>query len=339
MKVVVVGASGNVGTALLRRLHSAREVTWITGVARRLPDATSAPYADVEWRAIDVADEDSTGPLADALQGAAAVVHLAWLIQPSHDEETLRRTNVDGTRRVVEAAQRAGVPHAVIASSVGTYAPGPKDRAVGEDWASTGVPTSGYSRDKVAVERYLDEVEAAGGGPAITRVRPGLVFQRGAASEITRYFLGALAPVQLLRRVRVPFVPLSDRLVFQCVHADDLADAYWRIVQAGATGAFNVATEPVLGPADLAAAVGGRQLRVTQNLLRAVASLTWHLRLQPTGPGWLDLAASVPVMSTTRLREELGWAPEHGAREALDELVAGMAAGAGTASEPMQPRG
>jgi nucleoside-diphosphate-sugar epimerase len=56
-------------------------------------------------------------------------LHLAWLIQPSRDLAKLHETNVHGSRRVFEAAARAGVGAIVYASSVGAYSPGPKDRA------------------------------------------------------------------------------------------------------------------------------------------------------------------------------------------------------------------
>ena len=47
------------------------------------------------------------------------------------------------------------MPALVYASSVGAYAPGPKDRRVPETWPTTGVESSFYSRDKAAVERLL----------------------------------------------------------------------------------------------------------------------------------------------------------------------------------------
>jgi UDP-glucose 4-epimerase len=338
VKVVVVGATGNVGTALLRRLHCAPEVSWITGVARRAPDPSSAPYGDVEWRTTDVSVRRSVDDLASAMEGAAAVVHLAWLVQPSHHERVLRATNVDGTRHVVDAAVRARVPHLVVASSVGAYAMGPKDRPVDERWPTSGVPASGYSRHKALVERMLDDVEADPGGPALARLRPGLVFQGEAGSEIGRYFLGSLLPLGLLGRVPVPVVPLSREMVFQAVHADDCADAYWRVVQARATGAWNVAADPPLRPADLAAVLGGRAVPVPTAALRALARVTWLARAQPTSPGWVDLAAAVPVMDTSRIREELGWRPERTPHEALRELVDGLTAGRGTGSVPMRPR-
>src|SRR4051812_13626162 len=127
MRIVVVGASGNVGTSVLRALAADDGVDSIVGVARRLP---RLPAPKTEWKLADISRDD----LLPVFRGADAVIHLAWLIQPSRDEATLRATNVEGSRRVFEAVAAAGVPSLVYASSVGAYSPGPKDRAVGEDW-------------------------------------------------------------------------------------------------------------------------------------------------------------------------------------------------------------
>ena len=140
---------GNVGTSLLEALADDAAVTEVVGIARRLPEH---PMAKVEWRTADVAADDLR-PLFD---GADAVVHLAWAIQPSHDEAVMERTNVEGSRRVFAAVAAAGVPALVHASSVGAYSPGPKDEAVEESWATGGIVSSAYSRHKAAVERLLD---------------------------------------------------------------------------------------------------------------------------------------------------------------------------------------
>lgn len=337
MKIVVTGASGNVGTALLRRL--AGTGAEVVGVARRMPDTTAAPYDCATWTVCDVGEPTARDTLADAMAGADAVVHLAWLIQPSRDADRMRRTNVEGTRHVVEAALRAGVPHLVHASSVGTYSPGPKDRAVDETWPTAGIGTLAYSRHKALVEAYLDGIEAAHAHLKVARLRPGLIFQRDAASEISRYFLGRLVPVGLLDRVRIPVLPLPDDLVFQAVHTDDVADAYARAVERGATGAFNIAADPVLHPSDVAAALGARHVPVPFPVVRGLAAATWRARLQPTPAGWLDLAAAVPVMSTERAERELGWTARRTSLEALDELLQGMGDLAGAPSPPLHPRG
>src|SRR6187431_340599 len=103
MKVVVTGASGNVGTAVLRALREAPEVSEVGGVARRVPRRVPPPpYDTATWASIDVGGTDGRAvieALARVMDGASAVIHLAWAIQPNHDRERLRRTNVIGTAR------------------------------------------------------------------------------------------------------------------------------------------------------------------------------------------------------------------------------------------------
>ncbi|MBV8931511.1 MAG: hypothetical protein JO285_02970 [Kutzneria sp.] len=65
---------------------------------------------------------------------------------------------------------------------------------------------------------------------------------------------------------------------------------------------------------------------------------SWALRLQPTEPGWIDLALSAPVMSTARARAEWGWHPARTAPEAVGELLRGLADGAGDDTPPLAPR-
>jgi nucleoside-diphosphate-sugar epimerase len=340
MRVVIVGASGNVGTAVLRRLARADGVSAVTGIARRVPSGpVRAPYDVADWHGIDVGAPDAVASLTDVFAGAGAVIHLAWQIQPSHDRAALRRTNVDGTRQVAEAATRASVPALVVASSVGAYAPAPKDERVTEDWPATGVPGSTYSQDKADQEAVLDEVERQTPELRVVRLRPGLIFQRSAAAEVARYFVGPFAPLRLLRLGWLPAVPSNDRLRVQAVHADDVADAYFRAALSDVRGAFNIAADPVLDAAAIARRYGGRTVPVPLSALRLGAQVTWHARMQPTEPGWVKLAADAPLMSTERARKELGWQPRTDALDAFAELIDGMARGTGAATPPLRPRG
>jgi len=174
----------------------------------------------------------------------------------------------------------------------------------------------------------------------VTRVRPGLVFQRDAASEMVRLFVGGLLPVGWLGRVRVPVLPMPVQVISQAVHADDLADAIVRIVERRAGGALNIAGEPVLDPAALAEVVGARRVvPVRLAAVRTLMWLSWKLRLQNSDPGWLDIAANVPVMSTARARAELDWAPRRRSTDALRDVLDGLAGGAGLeSSPPLAPR-
>lgn len=335
MRVVVIGATGNLGTALLARLQAEPAVTELVGVARRGPRSASPPYGDVTWFSIDVGGDDAPAQLEHAFAGADAVVHLGWALQPSHDREAMYRTNVTGTSHVLDAATRARVPHVLVASSVGAYSRGPKGRRVDEGYRVRGVRRSSYSSYKATNESILDGFTRQHPDVVVTRMRPGLVFQAAAAREIVGLFAGRWVPTRWLSRVRPPFLPLSPRFVSQVVHADDVADAFWRAIDRRAGGAFNLAAEPVVDPHAVARAFGSRLLPVPYRVLRGAALITWLLRLQPTEPGWLDIAAKVPIMSTEKARRELGWAPTRSSDETLREFVGGLAAG--TSNEASHP--
>jgi UDP-glucose 4-epimerase len=330
MRVVVIGATGNIGTSVVAALSADPQVSSIVAVARRPP---AGGDAKVEWRARDVTRDD----MRRDLDGADAVVCLSWLIQPSRDLETLRVTNVEGSRRVFEAAGRAGVPALLYSSSVGAYSPGPKDRAVDERWPTGGIQSSFYSRHKAEVERLLDDTEARHPHLRVVRMRPALVFKREAASEIRRLFAGPFLPSPLVRRSLVPVVPKSERLRFQAVHSLDVGEAFRLAVHAPVRGAFNLAADPVLDGEQLGQLLGARPLPVHPGLLRAASDLTWRLRLQPSPPGWVDMALGVPIMSAARARSELGWTPYHSSHDALLELLAGIRDRAGADTPTLDP--
>jgi nucleoside-diphosphate-sugar epimerase len=171
----------------------------------------------------------------------------------------------------------------------------------------------------------------------VVRLRPGLTFKREAATEIRRLFAGPLLPGSLVRRSLIPIVPDIPRLRFQAVHSLDVGDAYRRALVRDVRGAFNIAAEPVLDPRELGRVLGARRVPFPASVLRNAALVSWKLRLQPTPPGWVDMALAVPIMDTRRAREELGWSPRFSSGEALLELLAGMRTSSGIETPPLAP--
>ena len=187
------------------------------------------------------------------------------------------------------------------------------------------------------MERIRDAFERDRPETRVVRLRPGLIFKREAATGIRRLFAGPFLPSPFLHPRPLPLVPDLPRLRFQAVHSRDVGEAYRLAVVGDARGAFNVAAEPELDPVQLARILGARRVPVPEQVARAAAALTWRVRLQPTPPGWLDLALNVPLLDVTRARRELGWTPHHAADEALLELLAGIREGAGAATPPLDP--
>jgi ferritin-like metal-binding protein YciE len=185
----------------------------------------------------------------------------------------------------------------------------------------------------------LDLFEAENPEIGVVRLRPALIFKGDAATEIRRLFAGPFLPSFLIRSSLVPALPRIHRLRFQAVHSADVGQAYLRAVVGDATGAFNVAAEPALGPEELAEVFDARTFPLPAVVARTLTDLSWRLRLQPTPPGWLDMALNVPLMSSERAREELGWKPRFSAVEALEELLEGIRHGQGYPTPPLEEAG
>jgi UDP-glucose 4-epimerase len=330
MRVAVFGATGNIGTALIERLGVEDSVEEITGIARRRP-AWAPPKTT--WVQADI----TTDELVPHLRGADVVVHLAWAFQPTHDPLETWLVNVAGSQRVFRAAADAGVGAVVYASSVGAYSPGPKDLPVDESWPTDALPTAAYGREKSYVERVLDVLVAEHPELRVVRLRPAFVFQAGAAAEQWRIFASRLVPGSVVRRGFLPLVPRTEGLCFQVVHAADVAEAFRLAVVSDARGPFNIAAEPPIGAEELAALLGARPVAVPRWLLRALVAAAWHVRLIGASPELLDLALSLPVMDTSRAREQLGWRPRYSSSDAFHAFLDGLEGGAGRATAPLQP--
>jgi UDP-glucose 4-epimerase len=334
MRVVITGASGNVGTALLRVLPAEHHVI---GVVRR-PPVRQGVYQRASWWSVDLAEENALGELRQLFDGADVVVHLAWGFQPTRATRYLTRLGVGGTSAVLQAAHASSVGHLVHMSSVGTYAAGRYGMRVDESWPTTGIQSSPYSRDKSAAEAILDDYEQRLGTAAIpiARMRPGFILQRAAASGLMRYGLPDYVPMQLVSWL--PLLPLDRRLCIPLVHADDVAEAISRVIDKRAAGPFNLAAEPPIGRDDVAAALGARPVHLPSGVLGALVDLSWRARLQHVDRGWLDLAFTVPLLDCSRARGELSWDPQWSSTDALADLLDGVAHRIYTDSPPLRRR-
>ena len=329
MRVVITGATGNIGTSVIERLAEEDAVTEIVGVARRRPTEWSPPKT--RWVSADVATDD----LSEAVRGADALIHLAWIFQPTHRPLATWKNNVLGSIRVFEAAASAGVRALIHASSIAAYSGRRGDGRVTEDWPTHSLPTAAYGREKAYLERVLDTIERDHRELRVVRMRTAFIFQRSSAEEQRRIFLGPLVPTSQLRPGMVPLVPDMPGLQLQALHASDAAEAYRLALVNDVRGAFNIAAEPVLDAAALAELLGARIVKIPAWAPRAALSAAWRLRAVPVPPELFDLALLMPVLDTTRARTELGWEPKIDALDAVREVLEGMQEGAGGVTPPL----
>ena len=162
--VLVTGAGGFVGSAVVRQAIAAGHR--VRAMVRGSASAANLAGLDVEIVQADIRDADA---VAAAVAGSRFVFHVAadyrlWALDP----EEIVRTNVVGTRHVMEASQRAGVERIVYTSSVATLALRPGTASADESVALDEAAAIGaYKRSKVAAERLVLEMVARDGLPAV----------------------------------------------------------------------------------------------------------------------------------------------------------------------------
>jgi nucleoside-diphosphate-sugar epimerase len=335
-RIVITGASGNIGTALLKRLAAAGGDYTLHGVARRKPPPVGV-YRTARWHQLDLADPHAVTRLQRVFTGAQCVIHLAWGFQPTRNTRYLDAVGIHGSSAVLAAARAAKVAQLVHMSSVGTYAAGRYGQRVDESWSTAGIASSPYSRAKAAVEALLDDYEhGPGDGLVITRMRPGFVVQRDAAEGLRRYTIPAYIDPAWLRLL--PVLPMDRSMTIPVIHADDVADAIVKAVERRAAGAFNLSGEPPVRLDDIARAMGAKPIHVPSTVLRMLVQTSWLARLQPIDPGWLDLVYAVPLLDTARARTVLDWSPQHDALQAVDEVIDGFIHHSATPSPVLSTR-
>jgi nucleoside-diphosphate-sugar epimerase len=134
----------------------------------------------------------------------------------------------------------------------------------------------------------------------------------------------------------VPLFPDLPGLRLQALHSADAAEAYRLAITSSAQGPFNVAADPVLDAHTLGELLGARPLKLPARPLRAAVAAGWRLHLVPASPMLVDLALSLPVMDTSRIRSELGWIPSNTATEAIAEMLAGLRQGEDGPTPPLE---
>ena len=287
----------------------------VRALVRDAGAASSLLPAGIELAAGDLLD---AGAVTRAASGCDVVFHAAAVVVSGGGWERYRRMNVDGTRVVIDAAERAGA-RLVHVSSVAVYGPTARYRGgerTDEDTPLAPLPASAhYARSKRESESLVLDAHGAGRVWA-TALRPDVIYGRH-----DRQFVPRIA--RLLRRGILPVVG-DGGSALAVVHSANVADAIVRAASLDAAGgrAYNVANEGDVSAAEFmrlgAQALGQRvrTVRVPPAFAEAglrVAGITAALAgrgdLRDALRSSFDFLTRGNPFSSERAYRELGWAP------------------------------
>jgi UDP-glucose 4-epimerase len=303
---VITGGSGYIGSRLVELLAARDDTERILITDLRAP---AIPWPKTAYVEMDVRD-----PAMKALLEAEepdALVHLAFVLNPMHDEGTMYDIDVNGTQNVLNAAAAAGTGQLLVASSTSAYGAWPDNPVpLGEDDPVRGMPNYEYARDKTEIDRMCQLWAATNPDRSMTIVRPCIVFGPTVDNYIVRVWENA------------PFLPLVDGidLELQYIHEDDLVDALSRLLVERKAGIFNLTSDGTLTVSEAAALVGKKTRSVPLKRYRRLMGALWKLRVPfaEAPAGQLDFFRFPWIASNEKLKAELDWQPRHTSRETFE---------------------
>ncbi|WP_300017986.1 NAD(P)-dependent oxidoreductase [Pseudonocardia sp.] len=297
MRILVTGSSGHLGEALVRVLGAEHDVVGL--------DVLASPHTSVVGSVADRA------VVRQAVQGVDAVLHAATLHKPhvgSHGRQAFVDTNVTGTLTLLEESVTAGVGRFVFTSTTSTFgralAPAPGEPAAWITEDVVPVPRNVYGVTKTAAEDLCELVHRDHGLPVVV-LRTSRFFPEGDDRDDAR----AAYPDANLK---------VNELLYRRVDLADVVDAHRAALDRAPAigfGRYVVSATTPFTRDDLAD-LPTEAPAVVERLFPDAAPL--YARL-----GWRMFPGIERVYVNARARSDLGWAPRHDFRRALDALAAG----------------
>jgi nucleoside-diphosphate-sugar epimerase len=320
--ILITGAAGYVGAMLVERFAKRADVERIIGIDKEpMPDAfrTEPKLVYLTMNTADAWEEQARAYHPDI------VIHTAWQIREMYGAQATEwQWNIGGSDKVFAFAfGESSVERLVHFSTVASYGAYPTntlEHRFIEDEPFRKMDYL-YAEEKRIAEEHLEEqYEKSDKHVAVAIVRPAAITgPRGRYMRIRFGLQSALSGqlkesfVYRVISAMVAFVPVTPKWLRQFIHEDDVTNIIERLAlgeKAGAYEVFNICPPgPVVLGADMAQAVGKRQLPIYPWMARVPFFLFWHLTRGtiPTGRGaWKSYSYPIAV-DGAKVTRELGY--------------------------------
>ncbi|MBK7335986.1 MAG: NAD-dependent epimerase/dehydratase family protein [Saprospirales bacterium] len=228
MKYFLTGATGFVGKRLAQMLKERGHE--VVAVVRSPDKADDLKAIGVSLVKGDVAEKES---MRQAMQGCDGVFHVAaWYKLGQRDKTPGWKTNVEGTRNVLELVRELNIPKCVYTSTLAINSD-THGAIRDETFRFTGRHISEYDRTKAAAHEIADQFIKE--GLPLVILMPGLIYGPGGTSLSDEAF-------RLYLKKQLPVIPA--RSAYSWAHVDDIAGMHITAMEKAASGS----TYSIAGP-------------------------------------------------------------------------------------------
>jgi len=302
--IVITGAGGYIGQRLIKDLEAQDWCTEILGIDIREPRVTSNKLI---FKNIDIRDHR----IMDILRShnVDTLVHLAFIVDPMHDEKKMYDINVNGTLNILKICDELKIGHIIVASSGTAYGAWPDnpEPLKEDDPIRVFPPRFSYAHHKGLMEQHCADFIEKHPDVIFNIVRPCVVYGPNTDNYLSRVFNN------------MPLIALPDGCNpnFQYIHEDDLARLFSLLIEKKIPGPFNAAGDGVMNLSEGGALIGKRSMKIPRGLLYFLFWILWrlHIKVVEAPPGLIDYIMYPWVLDTTRAKKLLGWQPEYSTKD------------------------
>lgn len=307
LRIAITGSSGYYGRKLIEHVRRESPQTRILGIDVVAP---RGPAPD-EFAHADIRSADVRTALTNFRPDT--IVHLAFVVNPTHDNRLTHDINVGGTKNVFESVRTLRPSRFLMASSATAYGAWPDNPVpISEDWPLKAREGFQYVTDKTTIEAEIQALADELPDVAVSWTRPTIIGGKGVNNYLSRFVL------------QIPMIVLPDGedVPLQFVHEDDCVAATWEILRQSARGPFNIGPNDWIPLTKLARLTNRWTIKVPFWMFKLVSWFWWHLRLPVLKyPPSLNEFIRYPwVIAPTRLEQELGFRFRYSAEETLLEM-------------------
>ena len=307
--VLVTGVSRHLGGRMARILTSEPGVSRVIGVDVIPPreDIGGAEFVRADIR----------NPIIAKVIRAASVdtvVHMGVIATPvqAGGRMSMKEINVIGTMQLLAACQKAPtLRKLIVKSTTAVYGAGPKDPAMfTEEMEPRHAPNSGWAKDSMEVGGYVR---------GFARRRPDVLVSKLRFAN----FLGPTVDTPMAAYFSLPVIPtvLGYDARLQFIHEDDGLEALRMVTSEDHPGTFNIAGDGVLLLSQAARRAGRPIWPIARPMVPFVGTMVRRAGLADFSPEQVRFLTYGRGVDTTRMREVLGFHPQHTTVETFDEFV------------------
>jgi len=301
-RIAITGSSGYCGRSFIAHVRQVAPHARILGLDVVSPQSERPD----DFQTVETRDPR----LVEVLREFApdTVVHMAFVMNVTHNDALMRDINLNGSRNVFAAVAAVKPRRFLYYSSMTAYGAWPDNPVpLDETYPSRARADFRYAADKSELGRDVLQFQKDHPEMAVSWVLPALVLGRGVQNYLSRYLLNG------------NFIALPDGVdsPIQFVHKDDLARATWEILTRHGRGPFNVCPPNWMTWSEVARIRQTRAVKMPLWLIKGLARIWWTLRLPAITsamgcpPGLMNFIRYPWVGTPKRLTEEFGFQFQH----------------------------